>query len=68
MSDIDPVPVDSLIALDPNRPIREADICLSKRLRTVTKLQRPTANVHLMDSLDAYLRILDRTPSLAAVY
>jgi hypothetical protein len=26
VSDIDPVPVDSLIALDPNRPIREADI------------------------------------------
>jgi hypothetical protein len=31
VSDIDSVAVDSLIALDPNRPIREADMLLTTR-------------------------------------
>ena len=34
MSDIDTVAVDSLKALDPNRPIREADIGRTRNART----------------------------------
>ena len=35
MSDIDTVLVDSLKALDPNRPIREAVVALARRLAVI---------------------------------
>ena len=38
MSDIDTVTVDSLKALDPNRPIREADIVFKFQTLTETRI------------------------------
>jgi len=39
VSDIDTVPVDSLKALDPDRPIREAD--MRRRLALIASARRP---------------------------
>ena len=62
VSDIDTVLVDSLKALDPNRPIREADIGLDQYLRRISR--SPPSRKVLVCRLDRAWSIRGRVKQL----